>query len=74
MALLGHERSDLPCSTLPHFLCGVASLAAGRGLGGASDVLSLVASGRRLSEAVEGRGFPSRAGLRTTVHAPNVGC
>ena len=34
---------DLPWSTLPRFLCGAASLAAGRGLGGAGDVLCLVA-------------------------------
>ena len=44
---------DLPCSTLPRFLCGAASLAAGRGLGGAGDVLCLVAGGRRLGRAVE---------------------
>ena len=43
----------LPCSTLPCFLCGAASLAAGRDLGGAGDVLYLVASGRRLSGAVK---------------------
>ena len=53
MALLGLERGDLPCSTLSCFLCGAASLAAGRGLGGAGDVLCLVAGGRRLSGAVE---------------------
>ena len=51
---------DLPCSTLPRFLCGAASLAAGRGLGGAGDVLCLVSGGRHLSGAVEivATGFP----------------
>ena len=44
---------DLPCSTLPRFLCGTASLAAGRGLSGADDVLCLVAGGRRLGGAGE---------------------
>ena len=44
---------DLPCSTLPRFLCGAASLVAGRGLGRAGNVLCLVAGGRRLSGAVE---------------------
>ena len=53
MALLGPERRRPPCSTLPRFLCGAASLAAGRGLGGAGDVLCLVAGGRRLSGVVE---------------------
>ena len=33
---------DLPSSTLPRFLCGAASLPAGRGLDGAGDVLRLV--------------------------------
>ena len=59
---------DLPCSTLPRFLCGAASLVVGRGLGGAGDVLCLITGGRRLGGAVEifplvaGRGGLGRAG------------
>src|SRR4051812_46883494 len=50
---LDPSGGDLPCSTLPRFLCGTASLAAGRGLGGAGDVLCLVAGERHLSGVVE---------------------
>ena len=42
---------DLPCSTLPRFLCGAALLAAGLGLSGAGGVLYLVTGGRRLGGA-----------------------
>ena len=44
---------DLLCATLPRFLGGAASLAVGRGLGGAGDVLRLVAGGRCHDGAME---------------------
>ena len=53
LQLEGSSGGDLPCSTLPRFLCGAALLAVGRGLDGDGDVLCLVAGGRRLSGAVQ---------------------